>query len=205
MKKITLKEPALREMGRYKKLISILLTVTLSGVVVACELDVQAQLDAQARDLAKQFGSTLKGQLVGAMQEGGPIHALEFCNLSAPGIAVDIATASDWQVGRTSLKTRSEANAPDAWELKVLQEFEAKKSAGVATAMLEYSEVVEVNGAKSFRYMKAIPTEAACLVCHGSAIAPGLEAKLHELYPTDSATGYSEGDIRGAFTLEKSL
>jgi len=183
----------------YKKLIATLLTSTLASVAMANELD------AEARGLVKQFGSTLKGQLVGAMKKGGPVKAIEFCNLRAPGIAADIAAASSWKVGRTSLKIRSEANAPDSWELKVLQEFEAKKSAGIAPATLEYSEVVEVDGKRNFRYMKAIPTEKACLKCHAATIAPDVEAKLHELYPGDSARGFSEGDIRGAFTLTKPL
>ncbi len=32
-----------------------------------------------------------------------------------------------------------------------------------------------------------------------------VKAKLAELYPDDRATGYKEGDIRGAFTLSKPL
>ena len=183
----------------YKKLIATLLVTTVSGIALASELD------TEARGLVKQFGSTLKGQLVDAMKEGGPVNAIEFCNISAPGIAADVAAASHWKVGRTSLKLRSEANTPDAWELKVLKEFEAEKSAGVDPATLEYSEVVEVDGKKSFRYMKAIPTQEACLKCHGATIAPDVEAKLHKLYPNDQARGFNEGDIRGAFTLAKPL
>ncbi|WP_435684429.1 Tll0287-like domain-containing protein [Sedimenticola selenatireducens] len=183
----------------YKKLIAALLATTVSSVAMASELE------AEALGLVKQFGTTLKGQLVSAMKEGGPVKAIEFCNLRAPGIAADIAAASGWEVGRTSLKIRSEDNAPDSWELKVLQEFEAKKSTGTAPAMLEYSEVVEVDGKKNFRYMKAIPTEKACLNCHAATIAPDVEAKLHELYPSDNARGFNEGDIRGAFTLTKPL
>lgn len=177
----------------------LLLTATMSGIALAVEMD------DEARNLAKQYGSTLKRQLISIMQAAGPVQAIEFCNLSAPDIAAAIATESNWQVGRTSLKTRSEANNPDVWEQTVLQEFEAKKLAGADLATLEYSEVVEVDGTKSFRYMKAIPTEVACLQCHGSTIAPAVDAKLQLLYPTDRARGFSEGDIRGAFTLQKPL
>lgn len=183
----------------HKKLATLLLASTLCSVAIAGELD------TEARGLIKQFGSTLKGQLVGAMKEGGPVHAIQFCNLSAPGIAADVAAASHWDVGRTSLKLRSEANAPDSWELKVLQEFEAKKAAGIAPQNLEYSEIVEVDGKKHFRFMKAIPTQKACLKCHGATVAPEVEAKLNKLYPNDKARGFSEGDIRGAFTLSRPL
>jgi hypothetical protein len=180
-------------------LIVTLLTTALSGTAMANE-----PAD-EARTLIKQFGSNLKGQLVGAMKEGGPVKAIQFCNLRAPGIASDVAAESGWEVGRTSLKIRSEANTPDAWELKVLEAFEAQKQAGAAPATLEYSEVVEANGNKTFRYMKAIPTETACLKCHAEKVPPEVEAELQALYPNDKARGFNEGDIRGAFTLSKPL
>ncbi|MCW8890410.1 MAG: DUF3365 domain-containing protein [Sedimenticola sp.] len=159
----------------------------------------------EARGLIKQFGTSLKGQLVGAMKEGGPVKAIQFCNVRAPGIASDIATHSGWEIGRTSLKIRSAANTPDAWELAVLKEFETKKAAGADPSTLDYSEVVELNGQKMFRYMKAIPTEKACLNCHAETIKPEVEAELKSLYPGDQARGFNEGDIRGAFTLSKPL
>ncbi len=49
--------------------------------------------------------------------------------------------------------------------------------------------------------MKAIPLQEGCLGCHGSEIKPAIAAALNEKYPNDQATGYSVGDIRGAFTL----
>lgn len=49
--------------------------------------------------------------------------------------------------------------------------------------------------------MKAIPTAALCVKCHGETIDPEVEAKLKALYPNDQARGFKEGDLRGAFTL----
>lgn len=49
--------------------------------------------------------------------------------------------------------------------------------------------------------MKAIPTAALCVKCHGESIEAEVEAKLKELYPNDQARGFKEGDLRGAFTL----
>jgi hypothetical protein len=51
--------------------------------------------------------------------------------------------------------------------------------------------------------MKAIPTAAQCLNCHGESISPEVDAKLKALYPNDQARGFKEGDLRGAFTLAK--
>lgn len=48
------------------------------------------------------------------------------------------------------------------------------------------------------RYMKAIPVEPPCLACHGNPEGEVGDA-LRNGYPHDRATGYSPGDIRGAF------
>jgi hypothetical protein len=61
------------------------------------------------------------------------------------------------------------------------------------------------NGNKVFRYMKAIPADDVCLMCHGKNIPDNLSAELKQLYPNDQATGFKKGDIRGAFTAIKIL
>ena len=53
--------------------------------------------------------------------------------------------------------------------------------------------------------MKAIPTQPLCLACHGQEIAPPVAEKLAELYPGDKATGFEEGDLRGAFVVVRQL
>jgi hypothetical protein len=53
--------------------------------------------------------------------------------------------------------------------------------------------------------MKAIPTAAVCLVCHGETVEGALGEKIKALYPQDRATGYRLGDIRGAFTITQPL
>ncbi len=158
----------------------------------------------QARAISAAFAGKLKGELVGAMKVDGPVKAIEVCNVAAPAIAAD-ASANGWAVARTSLKTRNPKNAPDAWEKRVLEEFDAAKSKGAEAAKLEHFEVVEKNGARTFRFMKAIPVAEPCLTCHGEAVKEPVKARLAELYPDDRATGYKLGDIRGAFTLSKPL
>jgi hypothetical protein len=66
---------------------------------------------------------------------------------------------------------------------------------------LSYAKVV----GNEFRFMKAIPIEGVCLGCHGDAIGPAIKSKLSELYPQDLATGYREGDLRGAFVVVQKL
>ena len=65
--------------------------------------------------------------------------------------------------------------------------------------------MVTEGGKSLFRYMKAIPAGELCLTCHGKELAPDLAAKLRELYPDDQATGFSLGEIRGAFTITQPM
>ncbi|WP_373276067.1 Tll0287-like domain-containing protein [Thiolapillus brandeum] len=160
----------------------------------------------EARKVIKQFATHLKGELKAAMKEGGPVNAISVCNDRAPGITDEVSASSGWSVARTSLKPRSTANSPLPWERKVMEEFEAKKAAGADPRTLDYSDVVEENGRKVFRYMKAIPTGKVCLNCHGGdEVKPEVEMRLKSLYPSDRARGFKEGDIRGAFVLKRTF
>ncbi|RTZ73503.1 MAG: DUF3365 domain-containing protein [Gammaproteobacteria bacterium] len=183
-------------------LAAALLATSITAPVMA---DVDPNV-AEARQIIKQFFTQLKGELKKAMKEGGPVHAISVCNEKAPKIADDISAKTGWYVARTSLKPRAPTNSPLPWEKKVLQEFEAEKAAGKPVKAIDYSDVVEEDGKKVFRYMKAIPTGKICLNCHGGAeVKPEVEKKLQELYPSDKARGFKEGDIRGAFVLKKTL
>lgn len=165
----------------------------------------QQERAAASREASKQFGMELKAALQKAIAEGGPVSAIQVCQLKAPAIAKGISQEKGWKVARTSLKYRNPNNAPDAWEQGVLQRFEERKQAGEDVEKMEYFEVLEEGGQKSFRYMKAIPTAGLCLTCHGAVIDPALEQELESLYPQDKARGFEVGDIRGAFTIEQPM
>ena len=160
---------------------------------------------AESRAAAAEFMQTLKGELLRGMQAGGPVDAIGVCKLRAPAIAAEVGERKGWRAGRTSLRLRNPANAPDDWERAGLESFEQRKQAGEDPATLEYYAVVEQGGKPVFRYMKAIPTAELCVTCHGEKIDPAVAAKLTELYPQDQARGYNVGDIRGAFTFIEPL
>ncbi len=161
--------------------------------------DVEARI-AASQAAIQTFGSTLQAHLQTAMQEGGPLQAIEVCQQVAPGIADEISAATGWSVGRTSLRLRNPDNAPDEWERTVLQDFERLQQAGQPAAELTRHEVFEQNDEAVFRYMRAIPTAGLCLTCHGEP-SGDIQHALERLYPADEATGYSEGEVRGAFTV----
>lgn len=161
----------------------------------------KAALVESAKAAVQALGGTLKGELQAAMKAGGPVEALSVCNTKAPEIASKVSTEQGMQVSRTSLKNRNPDNAPTEWQTTVLNDFETRKAAGEDPAGLVYADIVD----NEFRFMKAIPAGQICLKCHGSDISPAVTAKLAELYPADKATGFSEGDLRGAFVVVKNL
>ncbi len=186
------------------KLIAAVLLVlgTTAPAFAADDLDA---LIGESRAAIKGFGASLKAELVAAIEAGGPEHAIGVCNMVAPGIAAARSIEYQGRVGRTSLKRRNPANAPDSWELAVLGDFEARKAAGEDVTAIDHAEIITENGARVFRYMKAIPTAQVCINCHGTDLQPEVAAMIDDLYPTDQARGFSVGDIRGAFTLRRVL
>lgn len=185
-----------------KKIILIALLLPLSTAVQATS---EQQMIQQSKESIKLFASQLKNKLQQGMQSGGPTAAIQVCNTAAVDIAKQVSEQQGWKIGRTSLKVRNSDNKAGAWEVKVLQDFEKRLKQGVAIKDLEYSELLNKHGQPEFRYMKAIPTQGICLSCHGDKLAPAITEKLQQLYPQDQATGFKLGDIRGAFTITRSV
>ena len=52
-------------------------------------------LAAEGKALIQKFGGTLKGELQAAMKDGGPVAAIEVCNVRAPEIGAQVAAESD--------------------------------------------------------------------------------------------------------------
>ena len=162
----------------------------------------KAALVEQAKAAVQALGGALKAELEAAVKTGGPVAALSVCRIKAPELAKAISDEQGMAVKRVSLKNRNPVmGAANEWQTKVLNDFETRKAAGEDPATLAYAEVVD----HEFRFMKAIPTAAVCLGCHGTNLSPAVTAKLTELYPQDQAVGYKEGDLRGAFVVVKNL
>jgi hypothetical protein len=190
-----------------KSLLHLFLTTILIATpcLTWAEASDTQTLQTDARRLSKALGQQLKSTLVAAMKSGGPEQAITVCNIQAPVIADQVSQEANWLVGRTALKIRNPDNAPDEWERAVLQAFEQRITSGEPVQNLEFAEVVEDQGQRVFRYMKAIPTAKPCLSCHGETLSKPVRQQLDTLYPDDQATGFRLNDLRGAFTLRKPL
>lgn len=160
---------------------------------------------AEAKIIAKTFGEALKAELQKAMKEGGPLNTLGVCNTEAMPITEKSAKENNAQVSRVSLKNRNPNNIPNDWQRLVLEDFDIRAARGEDIAKIFFSDIVDSNGKKQVRFMKALGTDDVCLLCHGKEIAPAVQAKLSDLYPEDKATGYDKGQVRGAIVVVKQM
>ena len=157
----------------------------------------EARLD-QSRALVKSFGQSLQRELKSGLADGGPVQAITVCKDRAPQIASELSRKNGAKIGRTSLRYRNPANAPEPWQADVLRDFEEQANLLDSDVPLEYFETGQDGSA---RYLRAIPTSGVCLACHGAAVSEELQERLEADYPHDRAVGYAPGDIRGAFSV----
>jgi len=155
----------------------------------------------KSRELSTQLGKELKAELGAALEKGGPVAAIDVCRSRAPAIAARLSAESGARVGRTALRVRNAGNAPDDLERAVLEQFAGDLAAGGIEGPLEAAFEIRREGGIERHYMRAIPTEALCLTCHGETLAPELAAAIAREYPNDQATGFKLGELRGAFRV----
>ena len=162
----------------------------------------------ESRLLATQILTQVRGELVKELERTGPIRAITVCKYSVPEITSNLSRQTGMRITRVSLRARNKAlGDPDAWEQKVLLDFEKRVSKGEKIESLEYHELVEEPSGRYFRYMKAIAMMQACMACHGpqNQLSEGVRAQLATEYPLDKASDYQVGQVRGAVSVKKLL
>jgi hypothetical protein len=182
-------------------------TLLFAGCAGTISPEQHAQYTNEARTAVNQAVQTLGGELKAAIKDGGPVNAISVCKDKAPMIAASVSEQHGVKLRRVSTKNRNPKGVPDAWETKVLADFEQRLARGEAPANLEYSEVVKDGDTRQFRYMKGLVTQEVCMTCHGTkdTIPEAVQAKLSAEYPNDKATGYLPNTLRGAASLKRPL
>lgn len=155
---------------------------------------------ARAQAAMADLGQSLRAALQARIAQDGAVAAVAFCHDRAPLIAAEVAAKHGVRVGRTSLKQRSPANTPSAWQRQVLDGFAAEVAHGKDAATLSHRS----EDGHTLRVAKALKVEAPCLACHGprESIAPEVAKAIAAAYPEDLATGFHEGDLRGLIWAE---
>lgn len=163
------------------------------------------QAVASARAAADTLQRDLLAALTEAISASGPGGAIGVCNDKAPQIASKISADASLDIGRTAMRLRNPANAPDTWEKDQLDYFAAQLAAGKPPAGMERYRAEQGPDGWRLRWMRPIVLQPMCTSCHGKNVDSGMLEVIGALYPQDQATGFEVGDLRGAFTATVSL
>lgn len=143
-----------------------------------------------------QLLQPFKQQLMAALQSGlaaGPEAAIEVCQVQAPAIAASLSVGGV-QMGRASHRLRNPQNTVPDWAGELLAAYRSTPAPALPVT-------VSLEGNRR-GYVEPIYTQAQCLVCHGTEVAPEIAQTIGERYPQDQATGFAEGELRGIFWVE---
>ncbi|MDP3088360.1 MAG: DUF3365 domain-containing protein [Methylotenera sp.] len=187
-------------------LVLLVLAVPACATKISNEAKMAKYLD-ESRNTAMEFRTKLMSVQKSQLESVGAEHAIPVCKVVAPAMAMEYSKDGR-DLKRVSLKARNKAlGSPDAWEKEVLERFDKEQREGQPIDKMEVSTVSMDSDGRWFRYMKAIPTQAQCLQCHGKPadITTSMKALLIKEYPEDSATGYSVGEVRGAISIKRKL
>lgn len=143
----------------------------------------------QGQAIAKEFKGELMQTLKAAIAEGGPVNGIAVCNTAAGPLADAVSQRHDVTLGRVGTRTRSPANAPEAWQSAALAAVENNPQ----------PQLLQVDDRQL--YAEPLFIQQPCLACHGEPKAE-VKAALDQYYPHDQATGYALGDLRGVLWID---
>jgi len=163
------------------------------GAAAAPELE-------RARAAAAALSTDLRARLMEELKAGGPVQGVKVCSEVAPSYAAK-HSVNGLTVRRVSERYRNPADRPDAYEAGKLADLAAAHRKGELP--VEVYEWVGEGAGRTLRYLKPLPIGGPCLACHGEpeAMKAEVAAMIRERYPADLATGYRDGDFRGAVSV----
>ena len=185
----------------------LLVAAVLASAGAAGDELPRAALD-EARKASTELVTSVRSELLKAIEASGQLRAIVVCKYTVPEIASAVSRKYGARVTRVSLTPRNPALGwGDAWEQKVLMDFDDKVAKGDKSEGLDYAEVTTEPSGKFIRYMRALPMLPACMSCHGPAeqISESIRDQLAHDYPHDRALGLVVGKVRGAVSYKKPL
>jgi Protein of unknown function (DUF3365) len=139
---------------------------------------------------------TFVRELTDALSRGGATSAINSCHLDATAIAQRVGREEGIAAGRTSDRLRSPTNAPRPWAADLVKTYAGRPASSVDGFAVDLGDKVGV--------LRPIPMRPMCAGCHGpdDQLAPAVKGVLKDQYPSDHATGFGVGEIRGWFWVE---
>ncbi len=154
----------------------------------------------KGKEIAALTFSTLSGKLQSALKEGGVSNAIEYCNLAAFPLVDSLSKVHNAEIRRTSSKVRSPKNSPSKSEKLVLENYKKMNLAGA-----EMKPIIKQLDDQKIAFYAPIKINQFCLQCHGKVgetLTEENNALISQFYPDDQAVGYSDGDLRGMWSIE---
>ncbi|MGC9344439.1 MAG: Tll0287-like domain-containing protein [Bacteroidales bacterium] len=189
-----------------RNLLIFLLIVIISSCSGRTEKSAQNEIKTEKEylqmgmEIANQTQAELLKVVSGAMASGGPVYAIEFCNLKALDLKDSLSHLYNCEIERIALKNRNPEGKPDSeTEWNQLESYQQAHAMGdsIGPELHVFEDRVEY-------YQPILIKVGTCLVCHGdpeTQIAEATLAKINELYPEDRATGFAMNDLRGAWKI----
>lgn len=153
----------------------------------------------QGAIIVKQTEVALGTALKNAMKDGGPEHAIEFCNHEAMRITDSMSVLKDVTIRRIAKKNRNPKNATNEVESKIFKQYVMEYLTGTQT-----KPRIAINTEGHPVYYKLIKTNSMCLTCHGKpgeTMSNDLAKKIQALYPEDKAINFEDGHPRGMWAV----
>ncbi|MDZ4707047.1 MAG: DUF3365 domain-containing protein [Saprospiraceae bacterium] len=154
---------------------------------------------AMGQRIVTEAQAVLAKNLMGAIGEGGSVHALEFCNSKASLLTDSMSRVLNSSIKRVSDKPRNPGNLATELELAHILSLKDQMGKGEAPAGEVHTIDDKIIG------LYPIVTNAMCLQCHGKKntdINTATLRKIQKLYPGDKATGYEINELRGLWVVE---
>jgi hypothetical protein len=142
--------------------------------------------------------AVLGKNLMGKIQKEGTLAALKFCNIKAYPLTDSMSVVHKAVIKRVSDKPRNSKNKANTLEKGYINLFKKDIIAN------KESVPIVVESEDNVRVYYPIKTNSMCLQCHGKLnvdIKSNTLAQINTLYPKDLATGYTENQIRGIWSI----
>lgn len=157
-----------------------------------------ARVVKEGEAVAGALMKTLGAQLKAALEQGGPVAAIEVCQQVAMPLTDSAAGGrTDVAIGRITDRPRNPKNAASVSDRAVLAELKSALSEGSTEPVIRWES-------ERASYYKPLVIQEVCLNCHGDpeTFPPPLVKALATHYPDDAATGYELGELRGAIRVD---
>jgi hypothetical protein len=141
---------------------------------------------------------TLLHHVGSAMKMGGPIAAIQYCNINAMTITDSLSETQNATISRVTDRTRNKNNSLAEEDMGIWGHYKTGEiNVQMGDTLIDISD-------KKVYYKPIYIANPACLNCHGQSGTDVIDvtvAKLDEFYPEDKAREYNLGELRGMWKV----